>query len=431
MEGHVSPELLAGVVFALLILGYSLFVSGLQRLLITAPLVFVVIGWIIGSALEPLGEAGGAEAVLGLAEITLVLILFHDAASVKPREVEGDRGTIARLLLIGFPVTVLLGWLAAQVVFPGLPVVMALLLAAALAPTDAGLGAPTILNPVVPQRVRRLLNVESGLNDGLATPVVLFAVAVIAGAEGITARESLVDAVVDLAIGLAAGVVVGAGGGMLLGWSTRSLMSSQGSRALAVLMLPLLAYGSASLFGGNGFVAAFVAGTSFAGASHWVMGREDPLELTEQLAKPLGYGVWLVFGISAAPVVANQVGWRELVYALLALTVLRMLPVALSLLRSGFRVQSVLFIGWFGPRGLASIVFALIALESLEADADLERVLATIMVTVLLSIIAHGFSAEPLARRYGAWVDREQPPAELQSSTEPRCRDQRLWQVDA
>ena len=422
---HVSPGLVTMVLFAVLVLGFSLFSAGLDRLLITAPLVFVAIGAVIGFIADPFES----EQILNLkliAEVTLVLILFHDAATVRPGEVGRDRGAIMRLLLIGFPLTVLLGWGAAALLLPGLSAMFALYLAASLAPTDAGLGAPTVLNPVVPTRVRRLLNVESGLNDGLATPIVLFAIAAVAGSEGVEHETPLADALLELAVGVVVGVVIGAAGGLLIGWSRGRGMSSKHSRALAVLMIPLLAYGGALLVSGNGFVAAFVSGTAFAGGARWLEREDDALELTEALANPLGYAVWLVFGIAALPLIWDEVGWRELLYALLALTVLRMVPVALCLIGTGLRPQSVAFIGWFGPRGLASIVFALIALESVEADQSLATALATISLTVLLSVIAHGFSAEPLAKRYGAWVERERPPAELQESAQPRTRDPRL-----
>ncbi len=425
MEEHVSPELVGAVLFAVLVLAFSLVSAGLSRLLVTAPLAFVAFGSVFGFAMGPL-EPAVLENLKILAELTLVLILFHDAAAVRPQEVGADRRVIGRLLLIGFPLSVLLGWGAAALVFPDLSVMFALLLAAALAPTDAGLGAATVLNPVVPQRVRRLLNVESGLNDGLATPVVLFAIAAIAGSEGLSARHSLRDALLELLIGALAGIAVGVLGGLLIGRSKGLGLSSGSGRALAVLMVPILAYGAALLISGNGFVAAFVSGTAFAGAARWLGEEEGVLELTEDLSNPLGYAVWLGFGFAAVPLVWRAVGFREVVYALLALTVLRMAPVALSLLGTHLRPQTAAFIGWFGPRGLASIVFALIALESLERDDQLEVVLTTASLTVLLSVIAHGFSAEPLARRYGAWVQREQPAAELQESIEPRTRDSRF-----
>jgi NhaP-type Na+/H+ or K+/H+ antiporter len=430
VEENGSTVLIAAVLFAVLVLGFTSVSAALGRRLITAPLAFVAIGAVLGFAFGSLPESA-TESVKLVAEITLVLILFHDAAEVRPQEIGADGGLYARLLLIGFPLTILAGYLIALALFPDLPVMMAVLLAAALAPTDAGLGAPTVLNPVVPTRVRRALNVESGLNDGLATPVVLFAVAVIAGEEGLVPRVSLAEAFVELALGVIAGVLVGGAGGSLLGWSRRNQFSTAASRTLGVLMIPLLAYGAALLVSGNGFVAAFLSGTAFAGAAaRWIHDEDTALLGTEEFSGLLGYAVWLVLGLVAVPLVWREAGWRELVFAVLALTLMRMLPVALSLVGTGLRPQTVGFIGWFGPRGLASVVFALIALESLEVDDDLRVVLATICLTVLLSVLAHGFSADPLANRYGAWVRAATPPAELAEmdrAAEPRTRGTRLW----
>lgn len=410
--GSGEPLLAGAVLFAVLVLAFSVVAVGLSRFYVTAPLAFVVVGAVLGFAAGPLDGASAAD-LKSVAEVTLVLILFHDAAQVRPSEIGADRGAVSRLLLIGFPLTVVLGMLVATMVFPGLSLTMALLLAAALAPTDAGLGAATVLNPVVPARVRRLLNVESGLNDGLATPIVLAAIAALAGAEGLAARETVTGALAELAIGVLVGVLVGAGGAVLVGASRARRLSSTASRALAVLVLPLLAYGTALLVGGNGFVAAFVAGTAFAGAARWLPREESVLELTEALSTPLGYLVWLVVGMVAVPLVWHSVGTREVLFAVLALTVLRMVPVAICLIGTGLRMPSVAFIGWFGPRGLASVIFALIAVESLDTGGDLDRVLATICLTVLVSVAAHGFSADPLARRYGAWVAHVRPAAEL------------------
>ena len=204
-------------------------------------------------------EGSATKSVKLVAEITLVLILFHDAAEVRPREIDSDRAFYA-LLLIGFPLTILLGYVIARDLFPDLPVMMALLLAAALAPTDAGLGAPTVLNPVVPNRVRRALNVESGLNDGLATPVVLFAIAAIAGEEGLVPPDLSCGRPGRTGPRRGRGGHRGGVGGALLGWSRRRGMSTAASRALGVLMIPLLAYGAALLVSGNGFVAAWSRG---------------------------------------------------------------------------------------------------------------------------------------------------------------------------
>lgn len=413
------------VVFALVVLLFAAFARGLSRLYVTAPLAFVAIGGFLSVAARD-AQVDDVAAVTRVAEVTLALILFHDAAQVRPRQIADERGTVARLLLIGLPLTIGLGFLTARLVFPEMPVALALLLAAALAPTDAGLGAATVLNPVVPVRIRRLLNVESGLNDGLSTPVVLVAIATLAGEEGLAPMASAASAVTELALGVVVGVVVGAAGGLLLGWSRRHGLSTTSTRALGVLTLPLLAYFSAEAAGGNAFVAAFVAGTAFTAAAAWTSDEESALALTETFAEPLGFAVWLVFGLVAIPVIWASVGWREVVFAVASLTVLRMGPVALALLGNGLRAPSVLFVGWFGPRGLASVIFALLAFEELDVDPALRSALATIALTVLLSVIAHGMSADVLSARYGGWVDRVRPAAETASSVEPLPRGVRL-----
>jgi NhaP-type Na+/H+ or K+/H+ antiporter len=423
---HGEEELIALLLFVLLVLAFSLTSASLNRWLVTAPLAFVSVGAVVGLILGPV-EAEALFPVKPLAEITLVLILFHDAAQVRPREVDAERKEVSRLLLIGFPLTLLVGFFAARILFPDLTWAWALLLAAALAPTDAGLGAATVLNPVVPTKVRRMLNVESGVNDGLVTPVVLFAIAVLAGAEGRGPGITIIDALLELAIGTGVGVVIGGGGGWLLGRSRDRRWSSTASRALGTLTLPLLAYGGALLLSGNGFVAAFVSGTAFAGAARWIHQEESALELAESFANPLGYAVWLIFGLAAVPFLLQHLGWVELLYAVLALTAFRMGPVWLSLQGSGLKPRTVAFVGWFGPRGLASIVFALIALESLNLDDSRRTVLVTISMTVLLSVVAHGVTAEPFARRYGAWVARTRPSVELDETAEPRSRGGLWW----
>jgi len=411
----------AAAVFAALVLGFAVTARWLSRVYVTAPITFVAAGAVI-SAVTPSMAADVTEFVKVLAEVTLALILFHDAAQVRPRQIEADRGSILRLLLVGLPLTVLIGFLAARVVFPAMPVMIALLLAAALSPTDAGLGAATVLNPVVPVRVRRTLNVESGLNDGLVTPVVLFAIAAAAGEEGLSAGASVVRGLFDLGVGAALGVVVGAGGGLVLGWSRRRGLSTPSTRSLGVLVLPVLAYCLVALVSGNSFVAAFVAGTAFTAAAPWVDEEVSALDRTEGLSELLGFAVWLIFGLAVFPLIRDHIGWRELLFALLSLTAFRMIPVAVSLIGSGLRIPSVAFIGWFGPRGLASVVFALLAVEDLEVDDSLRTAVSTIALTVLLSVVLHGVTADLFAARYGAWVDRERPRAETKPATEPRVR---------
>ena len=409
------------MVFACLVLAYTASSRSLGRFHVTAPLAFAAGGAALGFA----GQAQTAQEVVWVklvAALTLALILFHDAAQVRPRDLRSVGPLVARMLLVGWPLMVLASYLTARVFFPDQPAMLALLLAAALAPTDAGLGAAILVNPAVPVRVRAVLNVESGVNDGLAAPLALFAIAALAGAESLRPGVSAAGALGEFALGAVTGGVAGAGGGALLGWSRGHAMSTVSARALGVFTLPVLAYGSAELAHGNGFVAAFVAGMAFAASSRWMHEEKSVFELTEASAELLGFGVWLVFGLVAVPRLWEAAGWREVLYALLSLTVLRMLPVAVSLLGSGLRPPTVLFLGWFGPRGLATVVFALLAIETLEVDQALRHALLAVSLTVLFSVVAHGASAEPLARRYGAWAERHQPPVETGSAREPQPR---------
>jgi NhaP-type Na+/H+ or K+/H+ antiporter len=249
----------------------------------------------------------------------------------------------------------------------------------------------------VPSRVRRLINVESGLNDGIATPVVLFALAGAASAEGLANAPGLAEALLELAIGVGVGVAVGAGGGWLLRRSRDRGWAAEDFAGIAVLALALAAYAAALAAHGNGFVAAFCGGLAFGAAA----GRRAPAELvfTEQAGGLVSLLVWLAFGAIAVPIVVNRMSGSVLLYAVLSLTVVRMAPVALALVGTGLDRATVLFVGWFGPRGLASLLFALLALEELGSAAD--EAVAVIAATVFLSVLAHGLTAAPFAARYG------------------------------
>ena len=410
---------LAVALFAALVVGFIAFSAGFRRAFLTAPILFMLAGAAVGR-FEAFASIDHAV-IQTIAEVTLALLLFHDASQLQPRELEADAPLTGRLLLVGLPLTIVAGYVVAHLMFPGLGVWLALLLAAALAPTDAGLGAATVLNPVVPVRVRRVLNVESGLNDGLATPVVLFAIAAASGLADGSSDHAFVKALVEIAIGAAVGAAAGFLSGRLLDTAHDRGWSQQGLVPVAVLVVPLLSYYAAHGCGGNGFIAAFVAGTMFALAQVDLDRMHADLELTDQVAALLGFAVWMLFGTAIAIHLGALVQWQNLGFACLSLTVLRMVPVALSLLGSGLRLPSVLFIGWFGPRGLASVVFALIALESLDVSADVSNTAGIIATTVVLSVLLHGYTATPWARRYGAWASGPaHPKVETQASVAPR-----------
>jgi NhaP-type Na+/H+ or K+/H+ antiporter len=385
-------------IVAALIFAWGTLSARLERFDVTAPIVFVVAGVVLTHGpLAPLGFAPSHELVRSLAEITLVLVLFSDASRVGLRDLRTDMTLCLRLLGIGLPLTIGLGTLLAFTLFNGMSIWLALLVGAALAPTDAALGAGMMVNPAVPARIRQLINVESGLNDGIATPVVLVAVA---GA-GTAASIGPGEAVAELALGVLIGAVVGSAGGFVVTAARRRGWAEGGFAGSAVLALAVCAYACALAWHGNGFIAAFVGGIAF-GA---IGGRrgERLVPFVEETGALVSLLVWLSFGAVAVIPALTGLTWQTVVYAALSLTLIRMAPVAVALAGARLGGTAVALVGWFGPRGLASVVFALLALEDLGQHVAGPAV-SVIGFTVLLSVIAHGATADPLARRYGPRV---------------------------
>jgi len=374
---------------------WSVFAARLGRVGLSSAIVFVAVGFAFTQIFDVLHVPAEPELVKVVAEVTLVWMLFADASAVQLTDFRRDLMMYVRLLGIGLPLTILLGGLVA-VALLGFGVWPALLVGAALAPTDAALGASVMSDPTVPSRIRRVLNVESGLNDGIATPIVLVAIAGVAADEGIGGVHGPGHALVALLVGLLVGVLVGGAGGVLIRHARRKRWLSEELSGPATLALALLAYTGTLLVDGNGFVAAFVGGLVFGNTAG--PGGEKEAYFVEQSADLAAMISWLIFGALAVPAIGHWFEWPVFGYALLSLTAIRMVPVALALLGSGFDRFSVAFIGWFGPRGLASVIFALLALEDLGPAA--QEVTATIALTVLLSVGAHGLTARPFATHF-------------------------------
>jgi sodium/hydrogen antiporter len=399
LSGTDIPVALAVAATAILV--WSLVSSRLERWAISAPMVFVVVGFLASSGpWKVITVSLHSRAIESTAELALAMVLFTDASRVNLGRLRSDAGVPARLLGIGLPLAVVAGALCAAEVFRSQDIWMALLVAVIVAPTDAALGAPVIDNAHVPSRVRRALNVESGLNDGLATPIftILLALAVSHG-DGHGARPLAEIVAVAGAVGL--GIVAGLAGGVALRLSERCGWSARAMHPLTVTALPLLVYGLALVWGANGFVATFVAGITF-GAS-WTPSVDGEFDEAVALASDFGgilsALVWLMFGAMLVPAL-DHLGWQAVVFAALALTVARAIPVAIALVGTGFDRATVGFMAWFGPRGLASVVFTLIAYDEL-APSDAQFVLTAVGTVVLASVIAHGVTAGPLAERYG------------------------------
>ena len=379
------------------IVGWSIVSARAQSALLSAPIVFVTAGLLFTEVFDVLHLEVEHEAVRTIAEVTLVWVLFADASGVRLRAFRSDLGTYLRLLGVGLPLTIGLGTLVALTLL-GMDPWVALLVGAALAPTDAALGASVMTNTDVPERTRRILNVESGLNDGIATPVVLLAIAGVATDLGIEGVEGPGHVLVSLVVGVLVGVVLGVAGGVLTRNARASGWLSEQVAGPAVLALALMAYTGANVVDGNGFVAAFVGGIAF--GAYAGPGRDREIAYVEETGGLASMVAWLAFGALAVPSLGGALSWQVVLYALLSLTVVRMVPVALALFGTGTSRFEVAFIGWFGPRGLASVIFALLALEALGEVAD--EAVATISLTVLLSVLAHGLSAVPLAKRFGS-----------------------------
>jgi NhaP-type Na+/H+ or K+/H+ antiporter len=274
---------------------------------------------------------------------------------------------------------------------------------ATLAPTDAALSAQVINDKSIPLRIRRVLNVESGLNDGIVTPVVAFTLAIAATELGTAGHHDPHGggAVVDVAVGIGVGITVGLGSALMIALGSRRDWIVAGGRRLGALGAALSSFGLAVALDGNGFIAAFVAGMAFgAGWQSDSATVEEVGELPELLGEVLAFVVWFLFGAVLVPVAFDGLSPAVLVYALLSLTIVRMLPVALALMGIGLDRSTVLFIGWFGPRGLASVVFALLAVEELGEIPVVVPAIAAVSLTVLMSVVLHGVSAGPLGRRY-------------------------------
>ena len=388
----------------------------LERINITAPIAFVVLGLVVSNEPVSLIDIGvHAASVRHIAEITLALVLFADASRVNLGALRSDAAVPARLLGIGLPLTMAAGFAAALLVANG-DLWLAALIGASVAPTDAALGAGIIRDERVPGRVRRILNVESGLNDGIVTPFVTFFIAG-ATAGDVTNAPTVGDALVDIAIGVGLGVAIGLVGALLLG-AAHARMERARVHPLAVLGLALVAYTATIEAGGNGFVAAFLGGMAFGSVAS---SRDElTLEFTGDAGELLSLVVWFLFGAAMIVPAFDHVEWTDVVFAVLALTIVRMAPVALSLSRSGLDRSTVAFIGWFGPRGLASVVFALIAVDSLETS-DANRVLAVVTLTILLSVVAHGLTSSPLAARATALAPHSCTSSDLSTRPSTSC----------
>jgi sodium/hydrogen antiporter len=410
---------------ALALLGVAAVSRRLSGTPVTPTMVFVAFGLLVGpEALDRIDVSSTSSAVRTLAEATLALVLFADSSRIDLRRLRHRAGVPVRLLGIGLPLTIALGSAIAAIVFGQLSVEEAVVLGVALAPTDAALGQAVVIDPRVPERIRQGLNVESGLNDGICVPLLFLAVAAADLQADITEGQRAITIVAEeIGYGLLAGAAAGALIGLIVVQAGRRDLIAGPWRQVIPAAGAALAYGAATGLDGSGFIAAFVAGVAFR-----LVLRRDPEELnrfSEEVAGVLNGITFVLFGVVLlGPVLADLSG-RLVLYAVLSLTLARMVPVAIAMVRSHARAPTVGFLGWFGPRGLASIVFAAIVIEESQLPHE-HLIVQAIYLTVGLSVLAHGLSAAPLAGRYGRWYARhpetDRPPMESAPTAMTRPR---------
>lgn len=384
---------------AAIVFGYGLVSRRLQNWAVTGPMIMTAAGVLLGEAgLGVLDLHLDDEGIRLLAEVTLVLVLFVDAVAIRVPALRMDLRVPVRMLGIGLPLVVTLGGGVALLLLPELGLVLALLLGALLAPTDAALGQVVVTAEQVPLRLRQSLSVESGLNDGIALPVVTVLLGVAVGeVEGLSPGGIAVELVRVLGLGVAVGAGVGCVGGWLVDRATAADWITPILRQLASLALAVGAFAAAEAVGGNGFVAAFVAGLGFG-----VVARDRCPEISdfaEDEGTLLSLLTFLVFGATLLGDVVDQLTPRVALYALASLLLVRAVGVGASLLGSGLDRAGVAFLAWFGPRGLASVLFTILVLEE-GAVPPQGLLVTTVAWTVGLSVVLHGVSAHLVVARY-------------------------------
>ena len=391
------------------VLLYAAYSRRMSNSVVTGPMVFVFLGWLVSdSGLDLVKVEIDGDLTKALFKMTLALLLFIEASRTDVRALRADAGWVMRLLFVTMPIVILFGAVAAWLLFDGISVWEAAVLGVILAPTDSALGLPVVSNMAVPGRVRRTLVAESGLNDGLALPLALIFTAAALADLGIEVESGPVEFILkQVGVGVVGGVVFGAAAGWLVAQALGGLNISSKWLNLAPIAAALLAYAGTEALEGNGFVAVWVAGLLYG----WVLRgvTEDEHEyagFTEDLNGILVLASFFVFGATMLGHALDVVSVEMVVFGLLSLIVIRPLATVVGFVGDKSSLISKLFIGWFGPRGIASIIIVAIVVK--EAGLAKDDVLVAITsIAVALSVYLHGVTAAPGASWFGRWATEE------------------------
>jgi len=388
------------LILAVFIFLYSLFAKKIETSTLSGPFLALLVGLVFGPLVLNLFQTRvRGEEFKFIAELALALVLFTDASKANLKVLGKNASLPIRLLLIGLPLTIGFGIFGGFLIFKGYSWIELGILATMLAPTDAALGKAVVSNPAVPVKIRESLNVESGLNDGICVPVLFLLIAVFASRSGdnLSSFYGLALLGKEIGIGLLAGCAIALGGYWLIQVSERRHWLSESWDTMVIVALAFSCFALAQIAGGSGFIACFAGGFLFGVLNRKSKPKLDLLESAEGTGDTLSLITWLIFGSLVVAEFIHELNWQIVLYAILSLTVIRMIPVMLSLFNSGVLWKEKLFMGWFGPRGLASIVFAIMVMEVELAHKS--TIILTVAFTILLSVVLHGFTAKPFIKR--------------------------------
>lgn len=381
---------------------FALVSKRIQGSVLTPPIFFTLIGLALsGTLMETTGLTYDEGSIHTLAELTLILVLAADASQISLKELSRMKTIPVRLLLFGLPLIIAAGAMAAKLVFPDIGWYEAALLGAILAPTDAALGASVLANKTVPLKIRQGLNVESGLNDGIALPAVLFFACFLNLVHQSGEENWIAFLALQLTLGPLVGILIGWIGGHLIAKAAKKGWMTIEFQGVAAIALAVIAFAVAETVHGNGFIAAFVAGLTYGNLR--VDYSKFLNEFTETESQFLSYLTFFLFGALILPEAIPHMTLHMFIFAALSLTLVRMIPVALAMIGTKSKLPEIGFMGWFGPRGLASLLFALLVLEDLNV-MQAEFIQTAVATTVLASILLHGITAAPISRAFGKWA---------------------------
>lgn len=388
------------LLFSLFILLYGLFAERVDRTLVSGPMLAMLVGIVFGPPVLNLFQSNlQAEDYRLIAELALALVLFTDASKSNLMELRKNAGLPIRLLFIGLPLTILFGMIAGFIIFKGFTWMEIGILATMLAPTDAALGKAVVTNQAVPAKIRESLNIESGLNDGISVPVLLLFIEFFISSQsgsGLDSYYGLLLFIKVIGIGLLAGIAITFGIALLVHFSKVHQWLSGSWKPIIIIALAFACFSAAEITGGSGFIACFAGGFLYGTLTNKYKLGNTAVDSAEVAGDSISLLTWVIFGAFVVTSYYKEFTWEVALFAVLSLTVIRMLPVYLSLVKTDISLKVKLFMGWFGPRGLATIVFAIMVLEVPLPNID--TIIVTTVCVILLSVVLHGFTANPFIK---------------------------------